>query len=119
MKVSLAWYEVTDFEKAKEFYGNVLGLKNTFSMPQWMEFSADGDRKEVSIGLALRPEAKPGNGGATVVFNVPDVEAKVKELSAKSVPFDGPINEYPGVVRIATFHDPFGNKLQLAQVLMR
>ena len=40
-----------------------------------------------------------------------------KELTAKGAKFEGEFQEIPGVVRIATFRDPCGNRLQLCQVL--
>ena len=50
MKVKLSWFSVNDFEGAKKFYGNVLGLKKTFEAPQWAEFA--GAEGEESIGIA-------------------------------------------------------------------
>jgi predicted enzyme related to lactoylglutathione lyase len=52
------------------------------------------------------------------VFRVPDLDRARKELAARGVKFDDKIEEIPGMVRIGTFHDPFGNRLQLVQLLM-
>jgi predicted enzyme related to lactoylglutathione lyase len=116
MQISLAWYSVTDLEKAKEFYGNVLGLKKTFEMPGWAEFSNTPDG--VAIGLALNPEAPSPTGGATVVLRVPDLEQARQNLAKHGVNFEGDVKEFPGVVRLGLFRDPFGNRLQAAQVLL-
>jgi len=116
MQISLAWYPVTDLEKAKDFYGNTLGLKKTFEMQGWAEFSHAPDG--VSVGLALTDNPPPPGGGATVVFRVPDIEAARRNLAKHGVSFEGEVKEIPGVVKLALFKDPFQNNLQLAQVLL-
>ncbi len=119
MNVILSWYTVKNLERAKKFYGEVLGLKKTFEMQGWAEFShAEG---AAGIGLAENPQANGSSviGGATVVLGVQDLDRVQEELSARGVKFEEKIEEIPGVVRIATFQDPFGNRLQLAQSLLR
>ncbi|MEK6324589.1 MAG: VOC family protein [Acidobacteriota bacterium] len=116
MEVNLAWYQVNDLNAAQKFYGEVLGLKKTFEMEGWCEFShADG---AASIGLSQLREGEDERG-ATVVLRVDDLERVQKELAAKGARFEGELHEVPGVVRIATFRDPSGNRLQLCQVLMQ
>jgi len=119
MNVMLSWYTVKNLEQAKKFYGEVLGLKKTFEMRGWAEFShAEG---AAAIGLAENPTANGSSskGGATVVLGVPDLNRVQKELTARGVKFEDKVEEIPGVVRIATFHDPFGNRLQLTQSLLQ
>ena len=114
MDVMLTWYSVSDLEKAKHFYGDVLGLKKTYEMPGWAEFvTAEGG---VSIGLNANPANKKGSG--IVVLKVADLDKARKELAARGVEFEGEVEEVPGVVRIGTFRDPAGNRLQIAQVLL-
>ena len=115
MEVTVSWYQVDDFNAAKKFYGEVLGLRKTFEMEGWCEFShAEG---AASIGLNQLREGD--ERGATVVLRVDDLDQVQKELAAKGVKFEGEIHEVPGAVRIATFRDPSGNRLQLCQVLMQ
>jgi predicted enzyme related to lactoylglutathione lyase len=116
MKVRLSWFSVNDFEGAKKFYGSVLGLKKTFEAPQWAEFA--GGEGEETIGLAVNPHAGK-EPGATIVLQVEDIEVEHKRLETAGVKFEGKIEEIPGVVRLATFRDPAGNRLQLAQPLMQ
>jgi predicted enzyme related to lactoylglutathione lyase len=115
MEVNVSWYQVKDLEAAKKFYGEVLGLKKTLDLGSWCEFShADGG---ASIGLnAMREDDERG---ATVVLRVDDLNRAQKDLTSKGVKFEGEVHEVPGVVRIATFRDPEGNRLQLCQVLMQ
>ena len=116
MEVNVSWYQVNDMNEAKKFYGEVLGLKKTFEMEGWCEFShEDGS---ASIGLNAIREGDD-ESGATVVLRVDDLARVQKELSEKGVKFEGEAYEVPGVVRIATFRDPAGNRLQLCQVLMQ
>ncbi len=116
MEVNLSWYAVKDLEEAKKFYGEVLGLKKTLEIEGWAEFShAQG---AAAIGLSKNP--LPGQAaGATVVLKVEDLDKARQQLSARGVKFEGNVEEIPGVVRIATFRDPFGNRLQLVQALMQ
>lgn len=115
IEFSLAWYPVKDLEKAKQFYSEVLGLKNTFEMEGWAEFS----HTEGGAAVALSQDPRnQGEGRATVVLKVDDLDFARKELRGRGVKFEGRVEEVPGVVRIATFRDPSGNRLQLAQVLV-
>lgn len=115
MEVNVSWYQVKDLEAAKKFYGEVLGLKKTLEIDGWAEFShADG-----AASIGLNQMSSDDEGGATVVLRVDDVARSQTELKAKGVKFDGDIQEVPGVVRIATFRDPEGHRLQLCQVLMQ
>jgi predicted enzyme related to lactoylglutathione lyase len=120
MELIVAWYGVSDMERAKKFYGETLGLRKTFEMRGWTEFShAEG---APSIGLNSAPKDAPAasagrNSGATVVLRVADIEQKQRELASRGVQFEGKLEEVPGVVKIATFRDADGNRLQLCQVL--
>jgi CreA protein len=116
MKVKVSWFGVDDFESAKKFYGQVLGLKKTFEAQEWAEFA--GAAGEESIGIAANPRAGK-EPGATVVLDVNDIERERKRLESAGVKFEGQTEEIPGIVRLATFRDPYGNRLQLAQALMK
>ena len=115
MKVTVSWFSVNDFEQTKEFYSDVLGLKEIFATQGWAEFAeAKGD---VSIGLAADPRAGK-EPGATIVLQVADIEAERRRLEARGVKFEGKTEEVAGIVKLATFRDPSHNRLQLAQPLM-
>jgi predicted enzyme related to lactoylglutathione lyase len=116
MKVMVSWFSVNDFEGAKKFYGNVLGLKKTFEAQEWAEFA--GAAGEESIGVAINPHAGK-EPGATIVLQVEDIERERQRLETAGVKFEGKIEEVPGIVKLTTFRDPSGNRLQLAEELMR
>jgi predicted enzyme related to lactoylglutathione lyase len=115
MKMTIAWFTVDDFEAAKKFYGNVLGMKKTFEMQTWAEFS--DQEGAASVGIATNSHAGK-EAGATVVLEVEDIEAERKRLESNGVKFEGKIEEIAGVVKLATFRDPSGNRMQLCQPLM-
>jgi len=117
MKVTVSWFSVNDLEQSKKFYGNVLGLKKTLEVEQWAEFS--GGEGEASIGLSGRQISTPREPGATIVLRVDDIELERKRLESGGVKFEGKTEEIPGMVKLATFRDPSGNRLQLCQVLMK
>ncbi len=115
MKVTVSWFSTKDFEETKKFYADVLGLNEIFGTQGWAEFAeAKGD---VSIGLAANPHAGK-EPGATIVLQVPDMDAERKRLESRGVKFEGKTEEIPGIVKLATFRDPSANRLQLAQPLM-
>jgi len=113
MEMSVAWYEVDDFAKAKRFYGDTLGLQKVLEMDDWVEFSHA--KNAPSIGL-FRVD-KLTRCGATVVLRVDNLDKTRATLLSQGVEFEGDVEEIPGMVRLATFKDPAGNRLQLCQVL--
>ena len=110
---------VTDWERAKKFYDDVLGWPVAWSDDNfgWREYGRDGEahvsinKWEPDEGHATRP---PVEGGATIVFTVDDAQKVTDELRKKGVRCDDPV-AIPGVVIYGTFYDPEGNRLQFAQ----
>ena len=83
MEVMLAWYPAKDLDRAKKFYGEVLGLKQLFEMQGWAEFS-HADSGAAAIGVSANP-ATAGQKGATVVLKVDNIEQTRKQLSERGV----------------------------------
>jgi predicted enzyme related to lactoylglutathione lyase len=104
---------VTDREKAGEFYGGVLGLgRNELSSDEWPEFEAE------NVGMVLStPEQKGGGefraGDYSIALRVPDVEASMKRLQEAGVEFEFPEPYDSGVCHMAFFKDTDGNSLIL------
>ncbi len=107
---------VSDLDKSIAWYRDVLGFELIYRLDDmgWCEFKTE--TKGVNVGLSVREETKQG-GGATLTFGVKDVAAARSLLEAKDVRFDGEIQTIPGMVSLATFFDPDGNQLMLAQDL--
>jgi len=101
-----------DFEKASEFYGDVLGLELSVrwgSMPAG-EFET-GDltiavMQSDAFGLEFAPHSHP------IALRVDDVAATQAELEARGVTF-APETIDSGVCHMAYFSDPDGNALML------
>ena len=102
----------TDFERAKGFYGGVLGLpmsKTWGSMPAG-EFETGNLTIAVmqsdAFGLEFTPHAHP------IALRVDDVAAAKAKLEAEGVEFVGDIID-SGVCHQQMFKDPDGNMLDL------
>ena len=106
---------VSDLERAIEWYQDVLGLELVYKLDQhgWCEMATA--TKHVSIGLGQTEELKAG--GTTPTFGVVDIDAARKHLESKDVRFDGDTYEIEGMVKLATFYDPDGNAFMLAENL--
>ena len=106
--VSVVWFPVTNMDRAVEFYSEVLGLDKVRQEDEWAELEAN------SLRVGLNGNEEPGaEGGAVLAFQPDDeLEEVVKELEEQGVEFPGGISEHPWG-RIAAFHDPDGNALQL------
>ena len=115
-KVDDVFFNVDDMEKSVAFYRDTLGLPVKYQSADWVEFDAG------NVTIALRrfgsgPEGRPELGvgeGATLVFEVEDIEKATTELEAKGVKLLGGLFEY-GSVKLAAFEDLSGNALQIYQ----
>jgi predicted enzyme related to lactoylglutathione lyase len=101
-----------DFDRAVDFYGNVLGLersKQWGSMPG-MEFETGNLTIAVmqsdAFGMEFSPHAHP------VEFHVDDFEGAKAELESRGVQFQGETID-SGVCWQAFFTDPDGNSLAI------
>ncbi len=111
-----AAYGVKDRTKAIAWYTEILGFKFQYDVPEigWCELETPVPGVNVGFSDVETPEVK---GGPTLTWGVTDIERVVADLQGKGVVFDGEIREYPGMVKLAMFHDPDGNHLMLYQGL--
>ena len=115
-KVDDVFFNVDDMDKAVAFYRDKLGLPVKYQSADWVELDAG------NVTIALRrygsgPEGRPELGvgeGATLVFEVDDIETAKAELKGRGVEFIGGVFEY-GAVKLAAFEDLHGNVLQIYQ----
>ena len=112
-------FAVDDIEKAREFYGETLGLE-TSEEHGLLTLHLPGDRPTL---VYPKPDHTPAT--FTVLnFPVDDVERTVDELAARGVRFeryDGMGQDEKGIMRgngpdIAWFTDPAGNILSVLRV---
>jgi catechol 2,3-dioxygenase-like lactoylglutathione lyase family enzyme len=115
----VATVPVTDLARAKEFYGDTLGLALLWENPVSVRFRC-GTASELSI--FKRPPTVTEHTLAH--FEVTDVDAVVRDLDARGVEFidytEGPLATTGhvaqlGPARVAWFRDPDSNTLGLRQ----
>jgi len=115
--MSVVQFNVTDWNKAKKFYGETLGLPVSFDTGEevgWCEFGETG-KTTLAINL-WRESSPPPRGGAMPVFAVDDAHQAVEELRKRGVKCDDPVT-IPGMVVYANVYDPEGNCFQIAKSL--
>jgi predicted enzyme related to lactoylglutathione lyase len=114
-------FAVDDLQKAREFYGEALGLKTSVISEEGGVMSLDlaGDRGTL---VYQKPDFTPAT--YTILnFPVDDIDKAVDELGARGVRFeryDGFEQDEKGIARgegpyIAWFKDPAGNVLSVLQ----
>jgi len=112
-------FAVDDLEKARDFYGETLGLK-TSEENDLLTLHLAGDRATL---IYPKPDFEPAT--YTILnFPVDDIDKAVDELTARGVSFeryDSFEQDEKGVARgqgpdIAWFKDPAGNILSVLQL---
>ena len=119
-EIAFTAYPVTDVARARAFYGQTLGLKETMAH----EFDASMWWIEYDIGagtLALTNYTKPAadHGGPNIAFEVEDLDAAIADLKAKGVKI---VECCPGTTvmdcptcRFFFIADPDGNGINIHQ----
>jgi predicted enzyme related to lactoylglutathione lyase len=101
-----------DFEKADEFYGDVLELERS---KQWGDMPAR-EYETGSLTIAVMQSdafnVEFAHHSHPIALQVDDVHAARKELEEKGVEFSGDTMD-SGVCHMAHFADPDGNRLML------
>jgi len=98
-----------------EWYHEKLGFELIYHADEagWSEMQT----KTEGVTLGLGEQSEPAPGNTVPVFGVPDIEVARKALEEAGVKFDGETETVEGMVSTATFYDPDGNALMLAQDL--
>ena len=107
--------QVSDIEKSIAWYENVLGFKSLYHVKEmgWCEMTSPVNRVLLGLSQVEDPKVK----GVTLTWGVNDIEAARKKLEQCDVRFDGPTQEIPDMVKLATFYDPDGNNYMLFESL--
>lgn len=103
-------HPVSDLATAKTVYTALLGVTPQTDEPYYVGFEAEGQH----IGLV------PGDGpqqmtSPVAYWHVPDIEAKLTEVTAAGAAVKEPVRDVGGGRLVATFIDPDGNVLGLLQ----
>jgi predicted enzyme related to lactoylglutathione lyase len=103
-------HPVTDLAKAKPVYEALLGVPPQSDAPYYVGFEAAGQQ----IGLVPNAAAQ-GLTSPVAYWHVPDIEAKLAEVTAAGASIKESPRDVGGGRLVATFTDPDGNVLGLVQ----
>jgi predicted enzyme related to lactoylglutathione lyase len=103
------WYQVTDFDRARDFYKRLLGFDETYVDwdERWAKLEHGGMKIAVFVG-------EPTDDGGVATVDVEDVKAEAERLRGEGVEV-GVVLDLVGEMRIVDLYDPDGNRIQLAQ----
>lgn len=115
-RIHNAFYWTKDMDASVAFYRDVLGLEMRLRHGEdWAEFDVGG----TTLALHGSRGVQPTTDGATVVFEVDDLDAVMRALGVRGVAFEGDVREVTGQGRFATFRDPAGNVVQVFEPARR
>jgi len=109
-----------NFEKMCKFYTETLGLRKVGSFSGKNIIFVDAGNTTIEIVERNEPLALSRIGWAHFAFEVKDIAATHKELTAKGIEFHIPPKLFPDenpAVKLAFFKDPDGNDLELVEPL--
>ncbi|MDH4215001.1 MAG: VOC family protein [Candidatus Thorarchaeota archaeon] len=107
-------YYVTDFSRARKFYGDILGFKIAWDIGDdsgWLEYALPA--RGAKLGLNLLTEGKVKHGSAKLTLIVTDLEDMKDYLKSKGVKTDE-ITDVPDMISYFNIKDPDGNPIQIA-----
>ena len=103
-------HPVSDLTAAKDMYTALLGVQPQADSTYYVGFDVDGQH----IGLV--PNGGPqGMSSPVSYWHVPDIEAKLAEVTAAGATVNEPAHDVGGGRLVATVTDPDGNVLGLLQ----
>ena len=103
-------HPVSDLATAKAVYAALLGVQPSADAPYYVGFEAAGQH----IGLV--PGGGPqGMTSPVAYWHVPDIEAKLAEVTAAGATVKDSPRDVGGGRLVATFNDPDGNVLGVLQ----
>lgn len=106
---------VKDRHASAKWYEEMFGFETVYHADEagWSELKTN--TVGVTIGLGEHTEPAPGN--SVPVFGIGDLDGARHKLEQAKVKFDGETIVVKGMVKTATFFDPDGNALMLAEDL--
>lgn len=106
---------VKDRHASAGWYERMLGFETLYHADEagWSELQTN----TAGVTIGLGEHTKPAPGNCVPVFGTADLDAGRQALEQADVKFDGPTDVVEGMVKTATFYDPDGNALMLAQDL--
>lgn len=121
-KVAFTMFPVSDSQRARSFYEDTLGFKRGSASPDgvWTEYDLPGGG---CLALFGGPAAKPNadtnaGGGASIAFEVEDLDALNVKLKAAGVTYRADMVPSP-VCRMSIIGDSEGNTIILHELKKR
>lgn len=108
---------VSDRHASADWYQKNLGFELLYHSDEagWSEMQT----KTAGVTLGLGEQTAPAPGNMVPVFGIADIDSARTALENVGVKFDGETEVIEGMVSTATFYDPDGNALMLAQDLTK
>jgi catechol 2,3-dioxygenase-like lactoylglutathione lyase family enzyme len=115
-KVAFTMFSVSDPTRARNFYERVLGLERGLAAPNgvWTEYDLPGGG---CLALFCHPDPKAARapGGASIAFEVADLDALNERLAAEGVVYQGDVVHGPNC-RMSNILDSEGNAIILHEL---
>lgn len=115
-KIAFTMFSVTDPKRARAFYEDLLGLRRGLASPDgvWTEYDLPGGG---CLALFCHPNRAVARraGGASVAFEVADLDALNRRLKAAGVTYEGDVVRGPKC-RMSNILDSEGNGIILHQL---
>jgi predicted enzyme related to lactoylglutathione lyase len=108
--IKIVLHPVSDLETSKAVYAALLGIAPQADSSYYVGFDVEGQH----IGLVPNG-ARQGMTSPVAYWQVPDIEAKLAEVTAAGATVKEPARNVGGSRLVATFTDPDGNVLGLVQ----
>lgn len=108
-------FSVKDRHASAKWYESMLGFETIYHADDagWSELQTN----TVGVTIGLGEHTKPSPGNCVPVFGIADLATARQKLERAKVKFDGETDVVEGMVKTATFYDPDGNALMLAEDL--
>ncbi len=108
-------FSVRDRHASAEWYQSMLGFAVIYHADEagWSELQTN----TTGVTIGLGEHTKPAPGNCVPVFGTDDLDTARHTLEQANVKFDGETDFVEGMVKTATFYDPDGNALMLAEDL--
>ena len=106
-KIAFVGIPVTDMERARAFYEDVLGLQPDPEMTgqHWTEYSIGNGTLAIAC---VGEQWKPSNEGTSAALEVENLEEAIARFEERKIAYDRVDSP---VCRMAIIQDPDGNKL--------
>jgi predicted enzyme related to lactoylglutathione lyase len=106
---------VTDRHVSAKWYEDVLGFEVMYHADEagWSEIKTN----TAGVIIGLGEHTKPAPGNCVPVFGIADLDSARQKMEEANIKFDGETDVIEGMVKTATFYDPDGNAMMLAQDL--